>query len=99
LWLCGQQFTAADINLCILLGRLDLLGIGERYHSKEKRPRTHAYWDAAKKRKTVKKVTVNAVCNTVMLYLGKSLKKALPIVGGIATVGLAAGLAFAFVQR
>lgn len=99
LWLCGQQFTAADINLSILLGRLELLGLTQRYHSADKRPKTQSYWEQVKKRPTVLRVTVNAVRNVMKMRLGRSLKKAIPLLGGLVTLGLAAGLAFAFAQK
>ena len=99
LWFCGQQFTAADINLCILLGRLDLLGLSERYHNAETRPRLHAYWAQAKKRPTVRRVTVNMGLEMAKMKLKKSVKTVLPVVGGLVTLGLAAGLAYAFAQK
>jgi len=57
-WLCGQQFTAADINLCVLLGRLDMLG----YLTKtlEKRPALAQYWQKALQRPTVATTVTSA---------------------------------------
>ena len=99
LWFCGQQFTAADIILCVLLGRLDFMGLGERYHSTDKRPCLHSYWQQAQKRPSVQRYVVHAVRNLMRRKIVKGVKAALPIVGGLVTVGLAAGLAFAFAQR
>lgn len=99
LWFCGQQFTAADITLCVFLGRLDHIGLGERYHSNDKRPHLHAYWTEAKKHPSVRKVVVNLLRNMKMMKLRNGLKVALPIVGGMVTVGLAVGLAILFGQK
>ncbi|KAL8575943.1 hypothetical protein ACOMHN_027341 [Nucella lapillus] len=99
LWFCGQQFTAADINLCVLMARLHLLGLAERYHSVEKRPYLHAYWEQAKKRPSIKRCSINAYMEMVKWRLRKGAKIVLPILGGLVTVGLAAGLAFVFAQK
>lgn len=81
------------------MGRLDLLGLAGRYHNAEKRPRLHAYWEAAKKRPTVNRVTVRAIREMMKMNVKKGLKNALPYLGGLVTVGLAAGLAFVFAQK
>ncbi|KAK7481716.1 hypothetical protein BaRGS_00027089 [Batillaria attramentaria] len=99
LWFCGQQFTAADITLCILLGRLDLLGLGERYHSNEKRPKLHAYWQQAKKRPSIHRVSINVLREIMKMKLREGAKTVLPVLGGLVTVGLAAGLAFLFASK
>lgn len=98
-WFCGQQFTAADITLCILLGRLDILGLGVRYHSSEKRPKLHLYWQHAQKRTSIKRNVVNSSCEVMKMKIIATMKTALPIVGGLVTVGLAAGLAFLFATK
>lgn len=99
LWFCGQQFTAADITLCVLMGRLDLLGLSERYHSKNKRLRLHQYWLQAKKRPTINRVVVNVRKEMMKQRLKKNAMTALPLIGGLVALGLAAGLAFVFAQK
>ncbi|XP_076449062.1 ganglioside-induced differentiation-associated protein 1-like [Babylonia areolata] len=99
LWFCGQQFTAADISLCVLMNRLHLLGLGERYHDDQKRPRLHAYWGHAKQRSSVKRHCLNAGRDLMKQKLAKGAKTALPVVGGLVAIGLAAGLAFLLAQK
>nr|KAG5695542.1 hypothetical protein BaRGS_033964 [Batillaria attramentaria] len=94
-----KKVDAADITLCILLGRLDLLGLGERYHSNEKRPKLHAYWQQAKKRPSIHRVSINVLREIMKMKLREGAKTVLPVLGGLVTVGLAAGLAFLFASK
>lgn len=81
------------------MGRLDLLGLSERYQSKNKRLRLHQYWLQAKKRPTINRVVVNVRKEMMKQRLKKNAMTALPLIGGLVALGLAAGLAFVFAQK
>lgn len=81
------------------MGMLDILGLGERYHSLEIRPLLHAYWLEAQNRPSVHHVVGSMVRNLMFMALRQGIKKALPVFGGLVTVGLAAALTFLFVQK
>ncbi|XP_046577058.1 ganglioside-induced differentiation-associated protein 1-like [Haliotis rubra] len=49
-WLCGRGFTAADINLVVLLKRLTKLGLFSIYCSINNRKSLWDYWERAQKR-------------------------------------------------
>jgi len=53
-WLCGDNFTATDINLCVFLARLTLLGQTEKVVNPTVRPCLHKYWQKALQRDTVR---------------------------------------------
>ncbi|XP_041375338.1 ganglioside-induced differentiation-associated protein 1-like isoform X2 [Gigantopelta aegis] len=43
-WLCDAQFTAVDISLAVLLGRIWFLGFEPFFFPEERRPYLQAYW-------------------------------------------------------
>lgn len=49
-WLCGELFSIADIDLAILLNRLNLLGYERRFWTEGKRPHIQAYWERIQQR-------------------------------------------------
>ena len=55
-WLCGNVFTAADINAVILILRLNLVGLEVRYCS-VKRPAVCEYVKRLKERSSTKKIS------------------------------------------
>ena len=55
-WLCGNVFTAADINAVILILRLNMVGIEARYCS-AKRPAVCEYVKRLKERSSTKKIS------------------------------------------
>ncbi|XP_059170204.1 ganglioside-induced differentiation-associated protein 1-like [Physella acuta] len=87
-WLCGPNFTAADITLCILLGRLINVGLIQRFLKAEKRPALIEYWNQAQQRGTIKKVVLGPK-KGLMVYLAK---KAITKVarGAVVAVGMVA---------
>ena len=54
-WLCGNTFTTADLHVTILLLRINLLGLDERYIS-SKRPHLCEYRDRLMERPPAKKL-------------------------------------------
>nr|XP_045625245.1 ganglioside-induced differentiation-associated protein 1-like [Procambarus clarkii] len=56
-WLCGELFSIADIDLAILLNRLNCLGYERRFWAEEKRPLLEAYWYKIQKRDSFKRAT------------------------------------------
>ncbi|XP_021365862.1 ganglioside-induced differentiation-associated protein 1-like [Mizuhopecten yessoensis] len=88
-WLVGSRFTMADINLAILLDRLTLLGLEERYFSPSKRPLIQDFYVRMGKRKSVQRVR-QKFQSTMRIMVGRTLKKAIPVVVGL--VGVAVGV-------
>ncbi|XP_012940887.1 ganglioside-induced differentiation-associated protein 1 [Aplysia californica] len=63
LWLCGPDFTAADITLCVFLGRMDFIGILKRFVDPVKRPALKEYWDRAFQRPSVRQTVTKVPTN------------------------------------
>jgi len=70
-WLCGADFSAADINLSVLLGRLNHMGRLSQLLDPQKRPLLVEYWYMSRSRDTVK-VTVDEVVRSLQKYLAKT---------------------------
>lgn len=49
-WLCSKHFTIADVNLAILLERLNGLGLEKRFWSQGKRPHLERYFQRVQER-------------------------------------------------
>ena len=73
--------------------------MGTKYYTSELRPKIFAYWQIAKKRPTIDKITIHAIRNVIKVRVMRKLKKVMPVIGGVTAVGLAAGLAFAFAKK
>lgn len=52
--MCGSLFSIADVDLAILLNRLNQLGYERRFWSEGKRPALQAYWERIQKRDSFK---------------------------------------------
>ncbi|XP_071091694.1 ganglioside-induced differentiation-associated protein 1-like [Haliotis cracherodii] len=98
-WLCGPNYTAADLTLTCLLGRLIFVGLGERYFPKEKRPNLWAYWGRTQQRSSTREVVLGAGKFLAKYIIQEKAKCVLPVIGGLATVGLAAGLAAFLIHK
>lgn len=77
LWLCSDRFTIADIELTILLERLNQLGLESRFWSYGKRPFIEKYYERVKQRGSYKK-TIPSLFVLVKLLFTQS-----PIYAGI----------------
>ncbi|XP_059170202.1 ganglioside-induced differentiation-associated protein 1-like [Physella acuta] len=93
-WLCGPNFTAADITLCILLGRLINVGLIQRFLIAEKRPALIEYWNQAQQRGTIQKVVLGAK-KGLMVYLAKKaitkVATGAVVAGGVVALGIFLG--------
>ncbi|KFM61331.1 Ganglioside-induced differentiation-associated protein 1, partial [Stegodyphus mimosarum] len=49
-WLCCEKFTIADISLCVLLNRVKLLGLADRFFKDNKLPNVQEYFKRAQQR-------------------------------------------------
>ncbi|GIY67768.1 ganglioside-induced differentiation-associated protein 1 [Caerostris extrusa] len=55
-WLCCDKFTIADISLCVLLTRLQMIGLADKFFNKEKKyPHLQEYFKQAQQRDSYKK--------------------------------------------
>lgn len=86
LWLFGPMFTAADISLTILLDRLTLLGLNERFFPSDKCPCICQYFENVRKRPAYKMIQ-KEVSNLRLTLLWENLKTACPFI--LASVGVA----------
>lgn len=89
-WLCGSQFTAADINLCVLLGRIDFIGLLDRFVDPQKRPALLEYWNQSQQRETVR-LTTDVMTAMKKYMMKKMLTLATKVAGGsLVAVGVVA---------
>lgn len=88
-WLCGEMFSIADIDLAILLNRLNSLGHERRYWSDGKRPYLEAYWKRIEQRESFKKATYFSSHGMQLSVLRGLLKHNHPV---LLTAAFAAGL-------
>ncbi|XP_013394918.1 ganglioside-induced differentiation-associated protein 1-like [Lingula anatina] len=82
-WLCGPDMTVADVNLAILIGRLDSAGVGYMFWKNGKRPNIEAYFHRLKKNDVYKSVCEFNPFLGIFLPL---VKKKLPSILGISAV-------------
>ncbi|XP_063222845.1 ganglioside-induced differentiation-associated protein 1 isoform X2 [Bacillus rossius redtenbacheri] len=54
-WLCCERFTVADINLTLILDRLDRLGLAGYFWEGGKKPHVSQYYRRARKRESYRK--------------------------------------------
>ena len=71
-WLCGNVFTAADINAVILILRLNMVGLEARYCN-AKRPAVCEYVKRLKERSSTKKIS--AMFNSLPSLFRKRILK------------------------
>lgn len=93
-WLCGATYTAADITLCVLLGRLQMIGLLPKYLDQAKRPALIEYWNQAQLKPSVQKAIFGGK-RTLMLYEArKAIVKVAAgavVAGGVVALGLIIG--------
>ncbi|KAH9499798.1 Ganglioside-induced differentiation-associated protein 1 [Bulinus truncatus] len=90
-WLCGGSFTAADITLCVLLGRLNTVGLSSKYLDPEKHPALIEYWNQARQRPSVQRVILGAKSTLLWYKARKALKKVAAgaaVAGGVVALGV-----------
>lgn len=94
-WLCGAEFTAADITLLVLLTRLHLLGLDADY-LQDDLPLVQGYYKRAVDRPSYQRLLKDSpgASSAVFPFLLYNSKKALPYVGGVTAVGVVAGVAY-----
>lgn len=89
-WLCGEQFSIADINVAVLLERLWELGFENRFWANGKRPSIENYFERIKQRDSFKKTIPNLPFHLKMiinsqppLYIGAAACTSLGIILGV----------------
>lgn len=93
-WLCGPNFTAPDITLSMLLGRLTFLKHFPRFVNAEKRPALVEYWAQACRRPSVQKVVLGAKAEMIKYEVGRKAKKlalGTAVATGVVVLGLFLG--------
>jgi hypothetical protein len=97
-WLCGREFTAADVAFAILLQRMILLGLDARYFPARTCPAIHHYLQQLQRRPTFKAIQ-QEVASLRLTLLWEDLKAASPYVIAVGSIVLAAALAFVLARR
>ena len=92
--MCGPEFTAADIGLAVLLGRIRFLGLESMFFPHWKRPNIQTFWEnKVKTRETLWTEIENARKYMLKHYLKKKAKQILPYAGAVSSAGFAIGMA------
>uniref|UniRef100_A0A2C9L2H6 GST N-terminal domain-containing protein n=1 Tax=Biomphalaria glabrata TaxID=6526 RepID=A0A2C9L2H6_BIOGL len=93
-WLCGPRYTAADISLCVLLGRVVSIGLLSKYLDPAKRPALIEYWNQARQRPSVQKGIMGVKSAVLWYQVRKALKKVVAgaaVAGGVVALGVMIG--------
>lgn len=98
-WLCGEKFTIADISLCVLLNRLKVLGLLDKYFVDDNFEHLKDYFKRAQLRDSFKR-TMNQSSGLIKSFSSMDTKdQFLVTVGSIAVVVGAVGLATFLIHR
>ncbi|GBN45280.1 Ganglioside-induced differentiation-associated protein 1 [Araneus ventricosus] len=98
-WLCSEKFTIADISLCILLTRLQILGLADKFFKDSNLPHVQDYFKRAQQRDSFKK-TMNQGDGIVNKFSSLDTKEQVFVtVGSVAIVLAAAGIATFLISR
>lgn len=87
-WLCSDRFTIADIELTILLERLNQLGLESRLWSNGRRPYIEKYYERVKQRESYKKtipsllVLIKLLFTQSPIYAGIGIFTAVAVIAG-----------------
>ncbi|KAK9502895.1 hypothetical protein O3M35_011582 [Rhynocoris fuscipes] len=69
-WLVSERFTLADIDLTILLERLNVIGMDERAWGNSKRPCIAKFWNRVRQRPSYKAATPSAFFHVKTMLQG-----------------------------
>lgn len=94
-WLCCENFTAADISLCVLLERLHNVGLSSNLWSPDKRPHLCQYFARAQLRASYVKTMTAPTTATLCAMFSHSCP--VMIAGAVLLVALITG--YALVRR
>jgi hypothetical protein len=97
-WMVGPQFTVVDVHVVIFMDRMTLLGLEDRFFSKEKRPLLHDYRQRIGQRKSVQMLRAE-VKKAFTQFLWTKVKSVIPYVAGATTLGVAVGLGIWFLKN
>lgn len=98
-WLCGQKFTIADISLCVLLNRLRILGLLDKYFKDDELKHLQDYFVRAQQRDSFKR-TFNQSSSILKSFSSMSTKdQFLVTIGSVAVILGAVGIATFLIHR
>ncbi|XP_054710323.1 ganglioside-induced differentiation-associated protein 1-like [Uloborus diversus] len=98
-WLCCEKFTIADISLCVLLNRMKLLGLCDKYFKDNQFSNLQEYFKRAQQRDSFRR-TMNQTSSLLKPFSCLDTKdQVLVTIGGVAIVLCAAGVAAFLIQR
>lgn len=90
-WLCGEDFTLADINLAILLHRLNFVGYSGGIIDNGLMPNVEDYYAKLKNRQSYKDVCEYSTSHRLMIYLMFHKYRTYIGIGGLVLVGVGVG--------
>ncbi|GFO19625.1 ganglioside-induced differentiation-associated protein 1 [Plakobranchus ocellatus] len=96
-WFCGPNFTACDIFLAMLFGRISFLGYASRILNSEKRPAVAEYWAQLCRRPTVQKVVLNGKKALIKYQVARKAKTVVlgtAAAAGVVALGLFLGIRY-----
>ena len=93
-WLCGEQFTSADIYWAVALYRLEELGYDQHYWADGKRPHIEAYYEQVRSYEYFRKSEPSRC-----LLLMAKMKPHLPWALAIGATAVAAGAMYALIRN
>ncbi|KAL5021061.1 hypothetical protein ScPMuIL_000216 [Solemya velum] len=96
IWLFEGRLTIADIYLTILIDRLVPLGVSRRYFNVNKNPNVLRFWKQVRERPSFRKLGRQTRMYGVRIIAPKVLRRAAPVLMGMAMVGVAVGLFIAW---
>lgn len=91
-WLFGKHFTLGDVYLTILIERIETLGMSSRYYNANKNANVLRFRQQIGSRPSFHAIRKETKTYFLTLIVPKMLKKALPVLTGLAVVGAAVGL-------
>lgn len=98
-WLCGQKFTIADISLCVLLNRLRVLGLFDRYFKDDNLKHLQDYFKRAQLRDAYRR-TMSQSSSILKSFSSLDTKdQMLVTIGTVAVIVGAIGIATFLVHR
>lgn len=98
-WLCGEKFTIADISLCVLLNRLNVLGLLDKFFKDHDFKHLQDYYKRAQQRDSFKR-TMNQSSSIIKSFSSMDIKdQFLVTIGSIAVIAGAVGIATFLIHR
>lgn len=98
-WLCGKKFTIADISLCVLLNRLNVLGLLDKFFKGDDFKHLQDYFKRAQQRDSFKRTMSQSSSILKSLSSLNTKDQFLVTLGSVAVIIGAVGIATFLLRR